>query len=396
VDPDNGDITFTPEPGFSTNPTPIKYTIQDEQGATSNPASVYLSYDSPPVGPEPPIPVTEAQPVNLYLLLDNSTSMQGTDPSGVSRLEAQNRLAFYYGLKPAFNNAGYIFTKGGQFGFNGNIQLTDSQSLSEEIKTWSLIDNPFDNRTAQRITIHTIDFSYLVTHTKTVFDSSDPTAGVTLASDVLATSTPDKQFGTSTSSDWVNRGLPGPGSLDAYTAPGTPGNRYSGTEMLGALTALKNLLNRELASVTPDTLTYVGLITDGRPERRPWWDNRPEFGQGWSGVNVALPTDADLSGDPIISSGLRYTSAGTPIKVPTAAGVDIWGANQQQLNSALDATSARSAPSNLGVFTVGMGDGGISNWSAIYSDLFSNQTFNNANGGWSYKTYLPPNLPTLS
>jgi fimbrial isopeptide formation D2 family protein/uncharacterized repeat protein (TIGR01451 family) len=390
VDPDNGDITFTPETGVTTNPTPIKYTVQDEQGATSNPATVFIGYDSQSVGPEPPIPVTEAKPVNLFLLLDNSTSMQGLDPTGVNRLEAQNRLAFYYGLNPVFENAGYIFKKGDQFGFNGDVTLTPSQNLATEILSWELIDNPFDNKTAQTVTIHTIDFSYLVTHTKTVINSSTTAEGVTLASDVLATTTPDKQYGNSTSADWFARGLPAPGNLDAYTAPGTPGNRYSGTEMLGALTALKDLLNDEITSVTTDTRTYVGLITDGRPERRPWWDNRPEFGQGWSGVNVALPTDADLGGDPIISSGLRYLSNGTPIKVPTANGVDIWGQNQRELNAALDRTAAASgSPDSVKVISVGLGDGGISNWSAIYSDLFNNQTFNNQVGGWGYQIVTP-------
>jgi len=390
VDLGNGDITFTPETGVTTSPTPIKYTVQDEQGATSNPATVYINYDSPSVGPEPPIPVTEARPVNLFLLFDNSTSMQGLDPTGVTRLEAQNRLAFYYGLKPVFNNAGYIFKKGDQIGFNGDVQLTPSQSLATEILSWELIDNPFDNKTAQTVTIHTIDFSYLVTHTKTVINSSSTAEGVTLASDVLATTTPDKQYGNSTSGDWIARGLPAPVNLDAYTAPGTPGNRYSGTEMLGALTGLKDLLNDELTSVATDTLTYVGLFTDGRPERRPWWDNRPEFGQGWSGVNVALPTDADLGGDPITSSGLRYLSNGTPIKVPTANGVDIWGQNQRELNAALDRTAAASgSPDNVKVISMGLGDGGISNWSAIYSDLFTNQTFNNQVGGWGYQVVTP-------
>lgn len=111
----------------------------------------------------------------------------------------------------------------------------------------------------------------------------------------------------------------------------------------------------------------MGLITDGRPERRPWWDNRSEYGQGWTGVNVPLP------GGPIISSGLRNTSAGTPIKVPTAA---------------LDATAASSNPGNVSVFVVGLGDGGSSNWNAFYSDLFSNQTFNNASGTWNYQSDL--------
>ena len=399
VNPSNGDITFTPEAGFVTNPSPIQYTVQDEQGATSNPASVTMAYDPEPIGPEPIIPVTDPHPVNLYLLLDNSTSMLGNDPSGVTRLEAQNRLAFYYSLMPAFNNAGYIFEKDGVYGFNGGLRLTSNQILSDEIKTWNLIDNPFDNVMAQKVTVHTIDFSYLVTHTKTTFDldptTPSPDSGVILASEVLTTTTPDQLYSSSTSPDWISRGLPAPNSLDAYTAPGTPGNRYSGTEMLGALTALKDLLNQELVSLTPDTLTYVDLITDGRPERRPWWDNRPEYGQGWSGVNVALPTDAELAGDPITSSGLRYTSAGTPIKVPNAAGVDVWGANQQQLNTALNATAAQSDPGNVGVAAFGLGDGGVSNWSAIYSDLFGNQTFQ-SNGTWSYKTFTSTTLPSLS
>ena len=399
VNPSNGDITFTPEAGFVTNPSPIQYTVQDEQGATSNPASVTMAYDPEPIGPEPMIPVTDPHPVNLYLLLDNSTSMLGNDPSGVTRLEAQNRLAFYYSLMPAFNNAGYIFEKDGVYGFNGGLRLTTNQILSDEIKTWNLIDNPFDNVMAQKVTVHTIDFSYLVTHTKTTFDldptTPSPDSGVILASEVLTTTTPDQLYSSSTSVDWISRGLPAPNSLDAYTAPGTPGNRYSGTEMLGALTALKDLLNQELDTLTPDTLTYVDLITDGRPERRPWWDNRPEYGQGWSGVNVALPTDAELAGDPITSSGLRYTSAGTPIKVPNAAGVDVWGANQQQLNTALNATAAQSDPGNVGVAAFGLGDGGVSNWSAIYSDLFGNQTFQ-SNGTWSYKTFTSTTLPSLS
>jgi hypothetical protein len=357
-----------------------------------------MAYDPPPIGPEQQIPPTDAHPVNIYLLLDNSTSMLGSDPSGVTRLEAQNRLAFYYSLMPAFQNAGYIFEKNGVYGFNGDIQLTPSQFLSEEIKTWNLIDNPFDNVMAQKVTVHTIDFSYLVTHTKTTFDldptTPSPDAGVTLASKVLATKTPDQLYGASTSADWISRGLPAPNSFDAYTAPGTPGNRYSGTEMLGALTALKDLLTQELVSLTPDTLTYVDLITDGRPERRPWWDNRPEYGQGWSGVNVALPTDAELAGDPITSSGLRYTSAGTPIKVPDAAGVDIWGVNHLQLNTAINATAANSDPGNVAVSAFGMGDGGISNWSAIYSDLFGNQTFQ-SDGTWTYQTFTPPSIPPL-
>ena len=82
--------------------------------------------------------------------------------------------------------------------------------------------------------------------------------------------------------------------------------------------------------------------------------------------------------------------------MPTANGVDIWGQNQRELNAALDRTAAASgSPDNVKVISVGLGDGGVSNWSAIYSDLFTNQTFNNQAGGWGYQV-VTPNIQLLS
>jgi len=112
-------------------------------------------------------------------------------------------------------------------------------------------------------------------------------------------------------------------------------------------------------------------------------------------VKQGVVEEIPQGGTGITSSGLRYTSAGTPIKVPNAVGVDIWGANPLQLNTALNATAAQSDPGNVGVSAFGMGDGGISNWSAIYSDLFANQTFQ-TNGTWNYKTFNPTTIPPLS
>ncbi len=39
VDGTTGEITFTPEPGFTNDPTDIAYTIDDDEGNTSNPAA---------------------------------------------------------------------------------------------------------------------------------------------------------------------------------------------------------------------------------------------------------------------------------------------------------------------------------------------------------------------
>ncbi len=391
------EISFTPLSGFVGDPTPIEYTIRDLQGAISNPATVTIDYDNLAITPTPPRP--DPRHVDFYLLLDNSTSMKGSDPSGVSRIEAQNRLAFET-LKSALAAAGYGYSLKGSSTFQpflDDTNLTSSQTLASEILNYELVDDPTDGSStnAKSLTIHTIDFGYLVTHSEITFSGSNPDFGELLARDVLLTQTPDITFGDATSPDWIARGLPAPNSLDAYTAPGTSGNRYSGTEMLGSLVALDKLLQKELPNVALDTIVSVAMITDGRPERRPWWDNRPEFGQGWTGTNVALPTSSWLDGDPILSSGLRYTSSGTPIRVPTAAGVDIWAQAQTSLNNTLDTVAARAGASNVNVLAIGMGDGGISNWNAIYTDLFTNQTFD-ASRSWNYQFSTSGQLPQLS
>lgn len=44
VNPATGAITFTPEAGYSGDPTPISYTVADNQGLVSNPATVTVDY----------------------------------------------------------------------------------------------------------------------------------------------------------------------------------------------------------------------------------------------------------------------------------------------------------------------------------------------------------------
>ncbi|QFS85174.1 Ig-like domain-containing protein [Roseivivax sp. THAF197b] len=46
VDTTTGEITFTPEAGFTADPTPITYTVADNDGNVSNPASVALDFDA--------------------------------------------------------------------------------------------------------------------------------------------------------------------------------------------------------------------------------------------------------------------------------------------------------------------------------------------------------------
>ncbi|MEL0619285.1 Ig-like domain-containing protein, partial [Psychrobacter proteolyticus] len=60
VDTATGDITFTPEAGFTDNPTPISYTIEDTTGLLSNEATVTIDYDQlTRIEVEPPGRVSE-------------------------------------------------------------------------------------------------------------------------------------------------------------------------------------------------------------------------------------------------------------------------------------------------------------------------------------------------
>jgi len=49
VAPDTGAITFTPEAGFEGNPAATQYTVEDDQGNTSNPATVVVTYTNNPL-----------------------------------------------------------------------------------------------------------------------------------------------------------------------------------------------------------------------------------------------------------------------------------------------------------------------------------------------------------
>ena len=44
-------VTFTPQAGYTGDPTPIQYTVQDAQGNTSNPATVTVTITAASVPP---------------------------------------------------------------------------------------------------------------------------------------------------------------------------------------------------------------------------------------------------------------------------------------------------------------------------------------------------------
>ncbi len=47
VDQETGDVTFTPDPGFITNPTPVEYVVSDSTGIESNRATITITFEEP-------------------------------------------------------------------------------------------------------------------------------------------------------------------------------------------------------------------------------------------------------------------------------------------------------------------------------------------------------------
>ena len=166
--------------------------------------------------------------------------------------------------------------------------------------------------------------------------------------------------------------------------------------MLGALQGLEHLLSAQAKTRdASDLTTYVSMVTDGRPERRAWWDTRTGPGSdSITGVSVPLPKA--LGGDAVTTSGLIYDLDGNPTYLENNAGKQEWKQMQRKLNKALDAIAAKSsdpASQALQVEVMAMGESSDADFPAIYDDLFGKRTFDNSEGGWSYEVFNSFRLP---
>ena len=84
VNTTTGAITFTPAPGFTGDPTPIQYTVQDNDGNTSNPATVTVDYvQLPPVAVNDSSLNNQPGPVTLNVTGNDTDPNNDVDPSTV-------------------------------------------------------------------------------------------------------------------------------------------------------------------------------------------------------------------------------------------------------------------------------------------------------------------------
>ena len=169
--------------------------------------------------------------------------------------------------------------------------------------------------------------------------------------------------------------------------------------MLGALTGLENLLRDQLRNAGDEQpITLISMFTDGRPERRAWWDTRKGPGSdSITGASIALPDR--LGGDAITTSGLIYDVDGNHKFLNDNKGTKPWRQMQRELNAVLDRLADKADNPILAVQVqvqvqaMGVGDGTDADFRAIYGDLFGERTFDSTKGGWSYEDFSSYKLP---
>ncbi|MBL6803649.1 MAG: hypothetical protein ISQ52_11205 [Synechococcus sp. BS307-5m-G38] len=344
----------------------------------------------------------------LYLLMDNSTSMLLPDPSteeasSANRMEAQGRVALY-AYQQALADAGYGFSREGTGEVLSNEDFRDalikisSDDLFSTLDGFEVIVDPDKADRPQPMKVHLISYGYAVDYGKVSFKAGNTEKALTAAKAILAVSTPNELYGNSIkgNSIWTTRDLPKPTANDRYQADARlTSNLYSGTEMLGALTGLEHLLQDQVVSDGNDQpTTFISMVTDGRPERRAWWDTREGPGSD-SIIGESIPLPGALGGDPITTSGLIYDVDGNHQFLEGNDGTKPWRRMQRKLNAVLDRIAAKADDSGsaVQVEVMGMGESSDADFPAIYADLFGERTFDNRKGGWSYEYLTSYGLP---
>ena len=205
---------------------------------------------------------------------------------------------------------------------------------------------------------------------------------------ILSLKMASEGFGNSIkkNSHWKALGLPKPNRNDLYRGnKRTPSNLYAGTELLGALEGLSYLLTQKANDPNRrDQSTSIALVLHGRPERRSWWDTRTNAASD-SITGQAIPLPESLGKKDITTSGLLYDNKGNPHFFKNNQGQWQWKEMQADLNAALDRLGDLSTNSTtIQVNAYGLNDIDSTSLNATYQDLFSNQSFDNTSGGWSY------------
>ncbi|MFZ4707536.1 MAG: LruC domain-containing protein [Bacteroidales bacterium] len=84
VNTSNGAITFTPQSGFTGNPTPIQYFVRDQNNYASNLATVTIAYPTGPTAVDDNTTTQLNMPVDINILDNDTEGSSSLDPTSVT------------------------------------------------------------------------------------------------------------------------------------------------------------------------------------------------------------------------------------------------------------------------------------------------------------------------
>ncbi|WP_272024158.1 Ig-like domain-containing protein, partial [Olleya namhaensis] len=92
VNPITGETTFTPESGFTADPTPVTYTVEDNDGNPSNVATITANYNEVPETVDDSVVGVTGTPTVIDVLANDSDSDGTLDPATVVIIDPDTGL----------------------------------------------------------------------------------------------------------------------------------------------------------------------------------------------------------------------------------------------------------------------------------------------------------------
>ena len=272
---------------------------------------------------------------------------------------------------------------------------------ARKLNKYTIVDNPNDAIDAEDLVVELITYDYHVQHTTFTLSGSQPNSGIDVMQSILSLQMAGEEFDNSIKGNkqWKALDLPKPNHNDLYQAKKRrPSNLYSGTELLGALEGLDYLLtNKANDPSRRQQSTSITLVLDGRPERRSWWDTRTNFASD-SIIGQAIPLPESLGKEKITTSGLLYDNQDNPHFFKNNKGQWQWKEMQSDLNTCLGRLAEHSTDpgATIQVNAYGLNSTRDSSLDASYSDIFSNQSFDNSGSNWSYSHEIIHSLKSMN
>jgi hypothetical protein len=372
----------------------------DSFTTTDNPT---LDINDKPTSSDKP---TKENNQHIYLVADTSNSLSLSSDKTSNPLRT-TKTSITKVILNAIMNQGYeLIQKGSKEPLTKKFINTEAINQASTLqKFWKSIEvhspRNLTRSATNKLTVELISYDYIVRHKS--FDlSTDIHRKVTeFIQHISSLRTPFQRYGESivNNKEWQKGGLPEPTWKDlfnGYDDNSKPSNLYSGTEMLGALEGLAFSLKQQSKQPIESQNTKVLIITDGRPERRDWWDtNRPDQitnndmqSVTFDNQGMAIRLPKSLSGKSITTSGLLYNEEADGHYMTNNAGILQWPAMNKRLTRSLNAVAKNSPKGAVSVKAIGINSTQDSGLQSIQEDLLKNRLLDPKEAIWTYETEL--------